>query len=87
MKIHLFIWIGGGVPRSHTPDDPDEDVNLGDVVVSWTKQMGIPAVIQYDLARREPGIEGWLLGILDKPGLRLLNAIGVLLANHEKGQV
>ena len=49
IKITLLVGIGGGVPLQ-TPQDPLEDVYLGDVVIGWPGD-GTPAVIQYDLGR------------------------------------
>lgn len=86
MKIHLFVGIGGGVPRSPPPDDPEQDIHLGDVVVGWAEQPGVPAVVQYDLRKVEENGRGQLLGTLDKPDRRLLNALGALLAKHEEGE-
>ena len=82
IKIHLFVGIGGGVPRRPPPENAEEDIHLGDVVVGWAEQTGVPAVVQYDLIRREEDEKVHLLGTLDKPHRRLLNALGILLANH-----
>lgn len=51
MNLHLFVGIGGGIPRNPPARDSNEDIRLGDVVVGWAEQPGIPAVVQYDLAR------------------------------------
>ena len=86
LKIHLFVGIGGGVPRIPPPDDPEKDIHLGDVVIGWAEQAGVPGVVQWDLVRyREDGNTD-PLGILDKPGRRLLNALGLLLRNHILGR-
>lgn len=45
MKIHIFVGIGGGVPRRPPPEDPLEDIRLGDVVVGWAERTGDPAVV------------------------------------------
>jgi nucleoside phosphorylase len=83
IKIHLFVGIGGGVPRQPVPRDPIEDIHLGDVVVGWAEKTGAPGVVQWDFVRyyNENKVES--LGSLDKPDRRLLNALGVLLGNHE----
>jgi nucleoside phosphorylase len=83
IKIHLFVGIGGGVPRQPAPHDPTEDIHLGDVVVGWADKTGAPGVVQWDFMRyySENKIES--LGTLDKPDRRLLNALGVLLSKHE----
>ena len=86
LKIHLFVGIGGGVPRSPPPNDPEKDIHLGDVVIGWAESTGVPGVVQWDLVRyRENGnIEP--LGILDKPDRRLLSALGLLLGNRVLGR-
>jgi nucleoside phosphorylase len=86
MKIHLFVGIGGGVPRSLDLKNP-EDIYLGDVVVGWPDETGAPAVVQWDLIERQ-GKEvdrQRLLSALDKPDRRLLVALGYLMANHAGG--
>jgi nucleoside phosphorylase len=82
MRIHLFVGIGGGVPYNPPLDAPEKDIHLGDVVVGWADETGAPAVVQYDLVRREEGGITSSLGILNKPHWRLLNALGHLLARH-----
>ncbi|KAF3925932.1 Nephrocystin-3 [Dactylellina cionopaga] len=86
MTLHLFVGIGGGIPRNPSPDDPEEDIHLGDVVIGWAGQAGVPAVVQYDFRKAEEGSSGRLLGTLDKPDRRLLNALGTLTANHFEGE-
>lgn len=83
VKIHLFVGIGGGVPRLPIPRDPIQDVHLGDVVIGWAEKTGAPGVVQWDFVRyyREDKVES--LGSLDKPDRLLLNALGVLLSNYE----
>lgn len=84
MKIHLFVGIGGGVPRTLDPKDPEKEIYLGDVVVGWPDETGAPGVVQWDLIERQ-GKEvdrQRLLSTLDKPDRRLLVALGYLMANH-----
>ena len=81
LKIHLFVGTGSGIPRIPPPSDPNYDIHLGDVVIGWAEQPGIPGVVQWDRARYLDGsIEP--LGVLDKPDRRLLNALGLLLRNR-----
>lgn len=86
MKIYLFVGIGGGVPRNPPLEDPEEDIHLGDVVVGWAEQTGVPAVVQYDLRIAEQTYDGQLLGFIDKPDRRLLNALGTLMSSHIIGK-
>jgi len=82
MRMHLLVGIGGGVPYNPPLDAPEKDIHLGDVVVGWADETGAPAVVQYDLVRREEGGITSSLCILDKPHWRLLDALGHLLARH-----
>ena len=86
LKIHLFVGIGSGVPRIPPPDDPHDDIRLGDVVIGWAEQIGVPGVVQWDLVSylEDKNIEP--LGTLDKPDRRILNALGKLLANRVLGR-
>ena len=86
LKIHLFVGIGGGVPRIPTPDNSDDDIYLGDVVIGWAERTGIPGVVQWDLVRylEDGNIEP--LGTLEKPDRRLLSALGLLLQNRILGR-
>ncbi|KAJ6256896.1 hypothetical protein Dda_7779 [Drechslerella dactyloides] len=72
MQLHLFVGIGGGIPRNPRPGNPEDDIHLGDVVVGWPGKAGIPAVVQYDFRKAEENGKGQLLGTLDKPDQRTL---------------
>ena len=84
MTIHLFVGIGGGIPRTPTPQDPTKDIRLGDVVIGWAEEKGAPGIIHHDNVRFLPGGEIELLGTLDKPHRKLLSAFGTLLTNHKR---
>lgn len=86
VKIHLFVGIGSGVPRIPPPDKPEDDIHLGDVVIGWAEQPGIPGVVQWDLVRYLENGNTERLGILDKPDRRLLNALGLVLRNRIVGR-
>ena len=86
MKIHLLVGSGGGVPSSNPPDDPDENIRLGDIVVGWSGKTGTPGVVQWDFVRYLSGGETEPLSFLDKPDLRLRNALGIMLSNREMGE-
>ncbi|MCJ1271298.1 hypothetical protein MMC22_011198 [Lobaria immixta] len=82
LKIHLFVGIGSGVPRVPSPDNPEKDIHLGDVVIGWAEKPGVPGVVQWDLVRylEDRNIEP--LSTLDKPDRRILSALGLLLRNR-----
>ena len=84
MRIHLFVGIGGGVPRNPQPEDPDEDIRLGDVVVGWSDITGAPAVVHWDRSRRDGKSETPLI-IMDKPERQLVRAVGALERDLELG--
>lgn len=78
MLFHLFVGVGGGIPRRSATEDalgkrsrPKnalEDIHLGDVVVGWPEKTGIQAVIHYDFYRAQGSEKGpELLSVLDKP--------------------
>ena len=86
LKIHLFVGIGGGVPRIPPPDNPEKDIHLGDVVIGWAEHRGVPGVVQWNLVRylEDGNIEP--LGMLDKLDRRLLCALDLLLRNRKLGR-
>ena len=83
MRMHLFVGIGGGVPRNPSPPRPENDIHLGDVVVGWPMDNTAPAVVQYDLARALEGGNIEVIGSLDKPERRLLNILTKLMSDHD----
>lgn len=86
LQIHLFVGIGGGVPRNPIPDDPIKDIHLGDVVVGWAEQTGAPAVVQFDFVRWLDSGKFELLGHLDNPNRRLLSALNQMLSDRGMGE-
>ena len=86
LKIHLFVGIGSGVPRISPPDNSDNDVHLGDVVIGCAEEPGVPGVVQWDLVRYVEDGNTEPLGVLDKPDRRLLSALGLLLRNRILGR-
>ena len=86
MKIHLFVGIGGGIPRNHPTSDPDEDIRLGDVVVGVAPTPGVSSIVQHDFIRDHGEGGGELLGSLDKPDRRLLTALNNLITDHVTGE-
>lgn len=83
MDIHLFVGIGGGIPRNPPSKDPNADIHLGDIVVGWAEQTGVPAVVHYEYGRYHNAGKVELFGTLDKPDRRLLGALGSIMSDHE----
>ena len=86
VEIHLFVGIGGGIPRNPPTKDPKMDVHLGDIVVGWAEQTGVPAVIYYEYGRYYDDDEFELFAKLDNPNRQLLNALGSIMSDHEVGE-
>ena len=86
LKICLFVGIGGGVPRDPQPQNPMDDVRLGDVVVGWPEETGVPAVVQYDLCARLGSDHSKLLGHLNIPNRILLNGLNEFHLHRGMGE-
>ncbi|KAI0829146.1 kinesin light chain [Hypoxylon sp. FL0890] len=85
IRMALLVGIGGGVPRSNTPEDSTEDVHLGDVVVGWPGD-GKPACVYYDSGKWHTDGKFETTSMIDKPDRVLLNALGKLESDHEVGR-
>ena len=85
MRLYLFVGVGGGIPRNPPDPDASQDVHLGDVVVGVDQTPGVAGVVQYDFIRDQGEAGREPLGILDKPNLELLTALGKLFSNYEMG--
>ena len=85
LGIHLFVGIGGGIPRRPPSDDPLKDIHLGDVVIGWPDRTGVPAIISYDHVRSRDE-ETSLLGLLDKPSHKVLSALNPIISDREMNE-
>lgn len=77
IKIGLLVGIGSGIPRHR-----DQDVRLGDVVVSQPEGT-TGGVVQYDLGKARLNGKWEPEGMLNRPPLVLLSALAALKAEHE----
>ncbi|KAF3217584.1 hypothetical protein TWF106_007892 [Orbilia oligospora] len=84
MKVHLFVGIGAGIPRTPSTTDAKKNIHLGDVVVGWPAETGSPVIVQYDFRYAESSDVGAqrLLGRDQTPDRRLLSVLGQLLAEY-----
>ncbi|KAF3113191.1 hypothetical protein TWF706_010178 [Orbilia oligospora] len=84
MKVHLFVGIGAGIPRTPSTTDAKKNIHLGDVVVGWPAETGSPVIVQYDFRYAESSDVSVqrLLGHDQTPDRRLLNVLGKLLAEY-----
>ncbi|CAI7609518.1 unnamed protein product [Penicillium viridicatum] len=79
IRVGLLVGIGGGIAR---PDD-DQDIRLGDVVVSQPSGT-TGGVCQYDLIKAKSGDKRERKGFLGRPPTVLLNALSSIQAYHER---
>ncbi|CAI7573585.1 unnamed protein product [Penicillium glandicola] len=79
IRIGLLVGIGGGIAR---PDE-DQDIRLGDVVVSQPHGT-TGGVYQYDLIKAKSGDKHERTGFLGRPPTVLLNALTSIQAYHER---
>lgn len=78
IRIGLMVGIGAGIPK------PEEyDIRLGDVVVSQPDGTS-GGVVQYDLGKAKADGSFERKGMLNRPPLALLNALGKLQERHIK---
>lgn len=79
IRVGFMVGIGGGIAR---PDE-DQDIRLGDVVVSQPSGT-TGGVCQYDLTKAKPGDKRERKGFLGRPPTVLLNALSGIQAYHER---
>ncbi|KAF2475260.1 kinesin light chain [Lindgomyces ingoldianus] len=85
IRMALLVGIGGGIPRAIASDDPLDDIHLGDVVVGWPGD-GKPACVYHDRGRARVDGEFEMVGTMQNPDWRLLNALSILVSDHEMGK-
>ena len=86
MRLHLFVGIGGGIPRSPRPKDSLRDIHLGDVVIGWPEETGAPAIVQHDFNQSGlGGKEPKPLKIFDKPNPQLLTRLAPMVSDRDLG--
>ncbi len=80
LRFILLVGIGGGVPQMTS--DPNDDIYLGDVVVSNPTGKSV-GVVQYDLGKMHEGApRPTQTGTLDKPPGLVRTAVASLKASH-----
>ncbi|KAE8423554.1 purine and uridine phosphorylase [Aspergillus pseudocaelatus] len=81
VRFGLLVGIGGGAPKPPRKD-PNKDIRLGDVVVSFPKG-GHGGVLQYDMGRWEGECDFQIQSHLNRPPGILLSAITGLGSEHD----
>lgn len=71
------------MPQSPPCPNAEDDIHLGDVVVGYSKDVGAPAIVQWDFGRRREGDQFENTSNLNKPDRRLLSALGSIVTNYE----
>ncbi|KAL4864733.1 hypothetical protein BDV12DRAFT_200811 [Aspergillus spectabilis] len=81
ISFGLMVGVGGGIPRTI-----DNDMWLGDIVVSKPTTEGTSGVIAYDFGKVISNGELKVTGILNRPPALLLNTISQLQAEEMMGK-
>ena len=84
IRMAVLVGIGGGIPSLTVSADSLENIHLGDVVVGWPGDRK-PACIYHDSGRSMGEGQLELMGTMQDPDWRLLNALGMLLSDNELG--
>jgi nucleoside phosphorylase len=82
VRMAVLVGIGGGIPRSIPAEDPLDDIHLGDVVIGWPGD-GKPACVYHDRGKSKVDGEFDMVSTMQNPDWRLINALGVLISDHE----
>lgn len=85
IRMAVLVGIGGGIPCPNIPEDPLDDIHLGDVVVGWPGD-GKPACVYHDRGRSMVDGQFEIVGTMQNPDWRLTNALGILMSDHELGR-
>jgi nucleoside phosphorylase len=85
IRMAVLVGIGGGIPRLEAPEDPLDDVHLGDVVVGWPGD-GRPACVYHERGRSKVDGQFEMVGTMQNPDWRLTNALSVLAMDYERGK-
>jgi len=85
IRMTILVGIGGGIPRAMSSEDPLNDIYLGDVVVGWAGD-GKPACVYYDRGKSKAGGQFELVGTMQNPEWRLLQALSILASDQEMGK-
>ncbi|KAI9859480.1 MAG: hypothetical protein M1813_006622 [Trichoglossum hirsutum] len=80
IRFGLMVGVGGGAPARRSR--PNEDIRLGDVVVS-IPQGELGGVVKYDRGKVVAGGEFQHTGLLNMPPTPLTNAVAKLRGIHE----
>ncbi|GLA04085.1 hypothetical protein AnigIFM60653_004123 [Aspergillus niger] len=82
IRFGLMVGIGGGAPSSASKSPDEEDIRLGDVVVS-VPDGELGGVIKYDRGKMVAGGQFEHTGMLNMPPAQLRNGVNKLRATYE----
>ncbi|KAF2202161.1 kinesin light chain [Delitschia confertaspora ATCC 74209] len=80
----VLVGIGGGIPQPEVSEDALDDIHLGDVVIGWAGN-GKPASVYRDRGRSKVDGQFEIIGTMQNPDWRLINALSVLTIDVELG--
>ena len=81
LKLHLFVGIGGGIPRQPRPKDPYMDIHLGDVVIGWAERTNIPGIVRYGRVETLPNGQYGPTDSIIRAKTQLGQALGLILSD------
>ncbi|KAF2647204.1 TPR-like protein [Lophiostoma macrostomum CBS 122681] len=85
IRMAVLVGIGGGIPRATASENALDDIHLGDVVVGWPGD-GKPACVYHNRGRSKVDGEFEMVGTMQNPEWRLLQALSILASDHEMGK-
>lgn len=85
IRMAVLVGVGGGIPREEVPDEPLDDIHLGDVVVGWPGDDG-PACVYHERGKAKVDGEFHMVGTIQNPDWRLTQALSILASDHEMGK-
>ena len=85
IRMAVLVGIGGGIPHPTVAKGPLDDIHLGDVVVGWPGD-GKPACVYHDRGRSKVDGKFEIVGTMQNPDWRLMNALSILVSDHELGR-
>ncbi|KAF3939993.1 hypothetical protein ABW19_dt0201895 [Dactylella cylindrospora] len=86
LRFLLLVGTGGGAPKKPVSEDSgQDDLRLGDVVVSYDEN-GTGGVLQYDYGKFMSGENFNIRPYFKRPPVALLNAVRALQEDHSMGE-
>lgn len=81
LKLHLFVGIGGGIPRRPQHKDPYKDIHLGDFVIGWAERTNVPGIVRYGRVETLPNGQSGPTDSIIRANTQLGKALGHILSD------